>query len=486
MASTSTSAPVAHNAVPPPSVSSASRSSRVAPHSHTKGLGLTSEGLANVDGAGFIGQTNAREACGVIVDLIKSRKFSGRALLLVGAPGTGKTALALAVSHELGSKVPFCPMVGSEVYSTEVKKTEVLAEAFRRAIGLRIKETKEVYEGEVTELTPTESENPLSGYGKTVSHVIIGLKTVKGTKQLRLDPSIYEAILKEKIVVGDVVYIEQQSGAVKVGFSFVAQLPVLNKAQRVGRSDAYASSYDLESETYVPLPKGEVHKRKELVQDVTLGDLDSANARPQGGQDIMSVMGSLVKSSRTEVTDKLRREVNKIVKGYVDQGVAEVVPGVVFIDEVHMLDIECFTYLNALLESPMAPTVILATNRGNSLVRGTIDIVSPHGIPVDLLDRCMIVKTESYTREQVGKVVNLRAIVEGLKLGPGVLETLAAEGERTSLRYTLQLLTPASISATLKGRSQIEQEDISEMGELFLDAKTSAGLIENAEDGKFL
>jgi RuvB-like protein 1 len=155
-ASASTSAP-AHNAPLPPTSSSA-RSSRIAPHSHIKGLGLTPEGFASVDGAGFIGQTNAREvsswilkknlppsrtkslygnekACGVVVDLIKSRKFSGRALLLVGAPGTGKTALALAVSHELGAKVPFCPMVGSEVYSTEVKKTEVLAEAFRRAIG---------------------------------------------------------------------------------------------------------------------------------------------------------------------------------------------------------------------------------------------------------------------------------------------------------------------------------------------------------------
>jgi RuvB-like protein 1 len=41
-------------------------------------------------------------------------------------------------------------MVGSEVYSTEVKKTEVLMENFRRAIGLRIKENKEVYEGEVS------------------------------------------------------------------------------------------------------------------------------------------------------------------------------------------------------------------------------------------------------------------------------------------------------------------------------------------------
>ncbi|KAJ6491431.1 RuvB-like helicase 1 [Mycena vitilis] len=463
----STSAPVAHNAVPPPLANSAGRSSRIAPHSHIKGLGLTAEGSAPADGSGFIGQTNAREACGVVVDLIKSRKFSGRALLLVGAPGTGKTALALAVSHELGAKVPFCPMVGSEVYSTEVKKTEVLAESFRRAIGLRIKETKDVYEGEVTELTPTESENPLSGYGKTVSHVVVGLKTVKGTKQLRLDPSIYEAILKEKIVVGDVIYLETSTGAVK----------------RVGRSDAYASSYDLESETYVPLPKGEVHKKKELVQDVTLGDLDAANARPQGGQDIMSVMGSLVKSGRTEVTDKLRREVNKVVKGYVDQGVAEVVPGVVFIDEVHMLDIECFTYLNALLESPMAPTVILATNRGNSLVRGTTDIVSPHGIPVDLLDRCMIVKTDGYTRDQVGKVVQLRANVEGLRLGSGVLDRLAIEGEKSSLRYALQLLTPASILAGLSGRAQIEVEDIGEMNELFLDAKTSAAMI--GENGGF-
>ena len=80
--------------------------------------------------------------------------------------------------------------------------------------------------------------------------------------------------------------------------------------------------------------KGDVHKRKMVVQDVTLGDLDAANARPQGGQDIMSVMGSLVRSGRTEITEKLRKEVNRVVKGYVDQGVAEIVPGVVFIDEV--------------------------------------------------------------------------------------------------------------------------------------------------------
>ena len=130
-------------------VKSTTRSQRVAAHSHVKGLGLNEDGSAAEVAAGLVGQEKARESLGVAVELIKTKKMAGRALLLAGAPGTGKTALALALAHELGPKVPFCPMVGSEVFSSEVKKTEVLMENFRRAIGLRIKETKEVYEGEV-------------------------------------------------------------------------------------------------------------------------------------------------------------------------------------------------------------------------------------------------------------------------------------------------------------------------------------------------
>lgn len=39
-------------------------------------------------------------------------------------------------------------------------------------------------------------------------------------------------------------------------------------------------------------------------------------------------------------------------------------PQVLFIDEVHMLDIESFSFLNRALESDMAPVLIMATNRG--------------------------------------------------------------------------------------------------------------------------
>ena len=54
--------------------------------------------------------------------------------------------------------------------------------------------TKHQKINQVTELTPEETENPLGGYGRTVAHVVIGLKTTKGSKQLRLDPSIYESL----------------------------------------------------------------------------------------------------------------------------------------------------------------------------------------------------------------------------------------------------------------------------------------------------
>ena len=79
--------------------------------------------------------------------------MAGRALLLAGVPGSGKTQWHWCCTR-IRTKSTICPMVGSEVYSQEVKKTEILMENFRRAIGLRIKETKEVYEGEITELTP--------------------------------------------------------------------------------------------------------------------------------------------------------------------------------------------------------------------------------------------------------------------------------------------------------------------------------------------
>ena len=101
-----------------------------------------------------------------------------------------------------------------------------------------------------------------------------------------------------------------------------------------------------------------------------------------------------------EIRGEVREQIDNKVAEWREEGKAEIIPGVLFIDEVHMLDIECFSYLNRALESDTAPILVIATNRGITRIRGT-NHRSPHGIPIDLLDRLLIISTSPYSEEEL-------------------------------------------------------------------------------------
>lgn len=84
--------------------------------------------------------------------MVKEGKIAGRAVLIAGPPSTGKTAIAIGMSKGLGQDVPFTMLASSEIFSLEMSKTEALEQAFRKSIGIRIKEESEVIEGEVVEI----------------------------------------------------------------------------------------------------------------------------------------------------------------------------------------------------------------------------------------------------------------------------------------------------------------------------------------------
>lgn len=142
-----------------------------------------------------------------------------------------------------------------------------------------------------------------------------------------------------------------------------------------------------------------------------------------------------------------------------------------------MLDLEAFTFLNRALESPLSPLVILASNRGLTKVRGSDNLpASAHGIPPDLLARLLIIPTHPYGPDEIKSIIQKRVVTEGLKLSTPALDKVSQLGEKVSLRYALQLLTPASILAKVSGREGgiIDVDDVTECQGLFLDAKRSA------------
>ncbi|KAG8429819.1 hypothetical protein GDO86_019135 [Hymenochirus boettgeri] len=242
--------------------------------------------------------------------------------------------------------------------------------------GLRIRETKEVFEGEVTELTPCETENPMEDMERPSA----------------IGPQHYESLQKERVEVGDVIYIEANWSR-----------------------------------------KGRCSQEKEVIQDVTLHDLDVATHDPR-----------------------------------------------------------MLTYLHRALESSLAPIVIFATTVGHRRC------VSPHGIPLDLLDRVMIIRTMLYTPQEMKQIIKIRAQTEGINISEEALNHLGeiVQGiihslcDKTSFRkpgcivlmYSVQLLTPANLLAKINGKDSIEKEHVEEINELFYDAKSSAKILAEQQE----
>jgi len=432
---------------------------RVHAHSHIRGLGL--EGLkAKHIADGLVGQEEAREAAGIIVKMIKEGRFAGKAVLIAGPPGSGKTAIAVAIAKELGEDVPFVPITASEIYSAEIKKTEFLTQAIRSAIGVRIRDKRTVYEGKVEEVDVQSRPSPFNPYIQVPISAKIVIVTKDEKKKLTLDEDFTRQLVQLNIKEGDVIMIDEKSGRIV----------------RVGVAEDAVGEEELRSEKIVPVPDGPVKKDKEFVYTLTLHQLDTMHSRSQYSI-FDAIFGGV---QRKEISEDVRKEVDKMVKEWVESGKAELIPGVLFIDEASLLDIETFAFLNRALEQELSPIIIFATNRGVTKIRGT-DAVAPHGMPLDLLDRLLIIVTRKYQEDEIREILRIRAREEKVSLTEDALEELVKLGTQRSLRYAVQLLTPCRILAEAEGRKEVSKEDVIKASKLFVDVKASAEYLSKME-----
>ena len=103
-------------------VQSTTKAARVAVHTHIKGLGLDAGGRALPVGSGLVGQERAREAAGIVVDLIKSKKMAGRALLMAGAREQVKPLSLSAYRRSWDPKYLFAPWSGLKCIALRLRK----------------------------------------------------------------------------------------------------------------------------------------------------------------------------------------------------------------------------------------------------------------------------------------------------------------------------------------------------------------------------
>merc|ERR1712194_965810 len=240
------------------------RLERIGAHSHIRGLGLDDSLDARLVSQGMVGQEKARRAAGIILQMIREGRIAGRAVLIGGQPGTGKTAIAMGMAKALGEDTPFTSLAGSEIFSLEMSKTEALTQAFRQSIGVRIREEAEIIEGEVVEVEIEQASSGNQGavFGK------ITLKTTEMETTFDLGAKMIQQVQGDGIQAGDVVTIDKSSGKVSL----------------LGKSFARSKDYDAmgANTRFVQCPEGELQKRKEVVHTVNLHEIDVINSRSQG------------------------------------------------------------------------------------------------------------------------------------------------------------------------------------------------------------
>jgi TBP-interacting protein len=414
---------------------------------------------------GMVGQQKAREAAGLVIQMIQEGRLSGKTVILAGPPGTGKTAIAVAVSRELGANVPFIQMSGSEVYSSERKKTEILVEAIRKCIGVEIHEMRKVYEGELTSVDIKTAPHPYNPYQKVPESIRITLKTDKEEKTIEAGATIAQQIIQQNISEGNVLQIDAETGrVVNLGLSL---------------ESAKGKTYDVDTRKKIPRPNGKVLKEKEFVYTLTLTDMDEINARRRVGGDIVSMF--LGSSQTKEIDTEIRTAVDEAVKKMVDESKAFIHPGVLFIDDSHLLDLEAFSFLGRAMESELVPIIILATNRGVTTIRGT-DVKSPMGFPLDLIDRSVIIGTEKYDADSIREILRIRCKEEKVKIKEDALGKLTEAGARTSLRYSVQLLSLAAQNARTAKREEVNVKDVERVEKLFMDIGQAAEHLRKYEE----
>jgi len=104
------------------------------------------------------------------------------------------------------------------------------------------------------------------------------------------------------------------------------------------------------------------------------------------------------------------------------------------------------------------------------------------GFPLDLIDRSVIIGTEEYDPESIKEILKLRAIEEKVQIKAEALQKLTEIGAKSSLRYSVQLLSLAAQNARTAKHEKVTLKDVERVDKLFMDIGEAANHLRKYEE----
>lgn len=384
---------------------------------------------------GIIGQNETRKALFMMINLINNDDFESRGIFLTGPSSTGKTTLISASSRLLNPNLPFIKINGTEFHNPILPKIEVLNQAARKSIGLTFFQEIIVIEGELVKIIEKKETKSFK--------LVLKNKNFQGI--YRIGPKFLKKIAETKIEKGDRVSIDKASGEI---YS-ICKKKDLNFLEKEIQEKKNHKRCVLE-------------KVKIVEHFITLHEIDSLNS-------VEKKISSILVGMSCEINGKKREKVDGILENWRKKGKIKLLKGILFIDDIHMLDNNCFSFLGKIIENKFSPNFIFATNCVKKKING-LKYRAPHGIPVDFLDRFLVLSTGPFSNLEIKQILEIKLKSFGNEIEDKCKLFLLRLTIECGLGYVLNILPMISIGKKEKILI-IDLAKIKNCYKLFMDFK---------------
>jgi DNA helicase TIP49 (TBP-interacting protein) len=408
-------------------------------HSHIKGTGIRNLNHFKYISKGFVGQICSRKAATIFLCSVKSCNIQKINIVIIGNSSTGKTCLSIAIGLSIDKHVPFVIGNGSELNFINLSRIKNIKQMIRKAIGVKFFNESFIIQGKVINIKINEKiEKNKNYYAKLV------LKSEEIQSIFEINFELYSQILNQMIQKGDIIMIDKGKNIIeKLEFNDKKLRKKETMTRKIVKQD---------------LERQEIHEHI-----ITIYELDLLNSFSDIG------LSKLYIDNIPEISDQIREKIDKIIMKWQKNKKISIIKGILLLENANILKTDLFSFLSKNIESFLCPSIILTTGNSDLKINDS-DVISSYGIPVDFLDRFLLIQNNPYSYKEIKEILALKTNQEAIYFSSEALELLIKIGIECGIRYCIYVLSIISLTSYNKF-SKIDIIIVKKSFLLFVDSK---------------